>query len=117
MSEDLEAVAQAVVMRAKKGDMAAAKLILDRLAPIRGGRPVQFAAPETIDAAGLAEAFRNAVTGMAGGELTPEEASAVAAVLEARRRAIESLELEVRLRALEERAGGVPGRATPGDAA
>ena len=39
---------------------------------------------------------------MAAGELTPEEASAAAGVLEAHRRAVETLNLEERLRRLEQ---------------
>jgi hypothetical protein len=40
---------------------------------------------------------------MAAGELTPDEAGAVAGVIEAKRRAIETVEHEERLRKLEER--------------
>jgi hypothetical protein len=43
---------------------------------------------------------------MAGGELTPDEANAVAGVIEFRRRAIETVEHEERLRKLEERYPG-----------
>jgi hypothetical protein len=39
---------------------------------------------------------------MAAGELTPDEAGAIAGVIEAKRRAIETVELEERLRKLEE---------------
>jgi hypothetical protein len=39
---------------------------------------------------------------MAAGELTPDEAGAVAGVIEAKRRAIETVEHEERLRILEE---------------
>ena len=38
---------------------------------------------------------------MAGGDLSPEEGQAVAAVLETQRRAIETAELEARIAALE----------------
>jgi hypothetical protein len=102
MTEDLEAVTKSVVNAAIGGDMAAARIILDRLAPIRRGRPVQFTAPETMDAAGLADAFTEIVRAMAVGELTPEEAVSVANVLEVRRRTLETVELEARLRAIEE---------------
>ena len=40
---------------------------------------------------------------MAAGEITPDEGAAVAAVLETRRRAIETVELESRVAALEEK--------------
>jgi hypothetical protein len=102
MGADLEAVVRAVSHAAQNGDMQAAKIILDRLAPIRRGRPVQFEMPATLDGAGLAEAFTAILRSMAEGELTPEEGTAVASVLEIRRKAIETSEIEARLAALEE---------------
>jgi hypothetical protein len=82
--------------------MQAARIILDRLAPVRRGRPVRFEAPATIDATGIVEAFNNLVTAIAAGEMTPEEGIAVANVLELGRKAIETEQTEVRLRAIEE---------------
>ena len=38
---------------------------------------------------------------VAAGDITPDEGQAVAAVLETKRRAIETLELETRIKALE----------------
>src|SRR6476469_6230391 len=57
LGEDVEAVARAVSNAAQNGDMQAAKIILDRLAPIRRGRPVQFELPASLDAVGIAEGF------------------------------------------------------------
>src|SRR4051812_35967785 len=68
MDEDLEAIARAVSSAAQNGDMHAAKIILDRLAPARRGRPVQFDVPATLDAAGVAEAFAIILRSMAEGE-------------------------------------------------
>src|SRR5690349_3979381 len=78
MSADLEAVVRAVSHAAQNGDMQAARIILDRLAPIRRGRPVQFEMPAILDAAGIAGAFAAVLRAMAAGELTPEEGTAVA---------------------------------------
>jgi hypothetical protein len=49
------------------------------------------------------------VKALASGVLTPEEAQAVAGVLEAQRRAIETTELEQRIAILEECAAVPPG--------
>jgi hypothetical protein len=76
LGADLEAIARAVSTAAQNGDMQAAKIILDRLAPIRRGRPVRFEMPATLDAAGIAEAFATVLRSMAEGELTPEEGTA-----------------------------------------
>jgi hypothetical protein len=94
MARDLEAIARAVSDAARGGDMRAAALVLDRLAPIRRGRPVQFAIPAEIDANGVVGAFVSVVKAIAEGTITPEEGASVAQVLEARRKAIETLEIE-----------------------
>jgi hypothetical protein len=39
MQGDSEAIVRAVIKAAKGGDMTAAKVVLDRIAPIRKGRP------------------------------------------------------------------------------
>ncbi len=101
MSDDLEAIARAVTTAARGGDMVAARIILDRLAPVRRGRPVQFDLPTGSDAAALANGFDALLRAVAGGELTPEEGAAVAALLDARRKAIETLDIEKRLAELE----------------
>jgi hypothetical protein len=104
MHEDLEEVARAVTAAAKQGDMQAARIVMDRLAPVRRGRPVVFDLPSGRDAAGLADGFDALLQAVAGGELTPEEGAAVANLLEARRKTIETMEIEARIAALESRA-------------
>ena len=86
-------VLQAVVRAAEQGDMAAARIVLDRAWPVRRGRPVRLELPAMRTGADLAAAL---------GDLGPaEEGAAVAAVLEAQRRAIETQELERRIAILE----------------
>ena len=97
----VDAVAKSVVAAAKRGNMVAAKIVLDRLVPPRRGRPVQFDLPPASDTAGLVSAFAALTAGVSSGQLSPEEASAVAAVLEAQRKAIEMHDLSVRVTALE----------------
>src|ERR1700730_16479084 len=48
MQGDVENVVTAVVDAARKGDMTAAKIILDRIAPVRRDRPLGAAAPSVI---------------------------------------------------------------------
>ena len=99
-------VLRAVVQAAERGDMAAARIVLDRAWPARRGRPVRLELPELRAAADLAAAL-GAVAGAVGrGDLSPEEGAAVAAVLEAQRKAIETQELERRIAALEAAKGG-----------
>jgi hypothetical protein len=48
MADDAEGVVRKVVEAAVAGDMTAARLILDRIAPPRRGRPVPIALPEVV---------------------------------------------------------------------
>jgi len=102
MAEDAEAVVQAVVAAAKAGDMGAAKLILDRIAPPRKGRAVEFELPPVETAADVCNAQAAIISAVATGRLSPEEAASIATLLDASRKAIELSDLEQRLAQLEQ---------------
>jgi hypothetical protein len=106
MRDDATEIVRAVIAAARSGDMVACKIILDRIAPIRKGRPIRFALPDARNAEDVAAALEAVVDAMSNGELTPDEAQMVANVLEVRRRAIETVELENRLRVLESMSDG-----------
>jgi hypothetical protein len=99
-------VVRTVVKAAQEGDMRAADILLRRLWPERRGRPLNLALPPLENATNLPVALGMLVHAVAAGEVTPEEAQAVAALLEAQRRAFETAELEQRIAALEEAAPG-----------
>jgi hypothetical protein len=105
MTGDAEAVVRAVVEKARSGDMTAAKIIIDRLVPLRKGRPIQLALPAIKTAGDLLSAQSALIQALAEGEVTAEEAAAVSFVVEAHRRAIETTELEERLQRLEQTLG------------
>jgi len=102
MQDDAEAVTRAVIEAAKGGDMTAAKLILDRVAPVRKGRPVVLDLPTVDKAEDVLQALGVVITETAAGNVTPEEAAILAGVLDAKRKAIETADIERRLAALEE---------------
>jgi len=104
-ADNAAAVMQAVVSAAKGGDMRAADILLRRLWPERKGRPVELDMPALTSAAGVTDALAAVVAAVAAGDLSPEEGQAVAAILEAQRRAIETADLEARIAALEARNG------------
>ncbi len=106
---EADAVLASVLSAAKAGDMAAAKLLLDRVWPQRRGRPVHLDLPWMEMPADLAAALGAVASAVARGDISPEEGSAVAAVLEAQRRATEAQELEQRLAALEASVRARPG--------
>jgi hypothetical protein len=102
MADDAEEVTRAVIAAAKTGDMQAARLILDRIAPLRKGRTVEIELPAVETAADVLKAIGAVIAETAKGTITPDEAAVVAGVLEAKRKAIETADLERRLAALEQ---------------
>ena len=108
MQQDADAIVQAVVDAAKAGDPTAMRLCVERLIPVRRGRPIKLTMPALKTAADVGKAISSIAKAMAQGELTPEEAGAAASVVELRRRAIETTELEKRIAALEKPAEPTP---------
>ena len=90
-----------MVEAAKGGDMRAADLILSRVWPVRKGRPVALAIPPITVATDVVTALGAVATAMAAGDITPDEAAAVASVLEVKRRSIETVDLTARIEAIE----------------
>ena len=99
-----EALTQRAIEVALEGDPRALKLCLERLAPVWRGRPVHFTLQPIKDAADVVATVGDVLAAVAAGELTPDEASTVASVLEVKRCSIEVVELEARLAALEQAA-------------
>ena len=106
LEDDRDDIVRAVIAAAKGGDPTAMRLCVERLIPARKGRPVVFDLPAIETPADVVNALGTIAGAMAGGELTPDEANAVAGVIEFRRRAIETVEHEERIRKLEERRPG-----------
>jgi hypothetical protein len=102
MEDDADAIVQAVIERAKGGDMVAAKIVLDRIVPIRKGAVVELDLPKVTTSRGVAAAMAALVDAMSAGAITPDEASTISSVLEIRRRAIETQEIDERLKKLED---------------
>ncbi|HYF08401.1 MAG TPA: DUF5681 domain-containing protein [Acetobacteraceae bacterium] len=99
-------ILRAVIEQAKAGDMRAAEIMLRRLWPERKGRAVAFDLPPMRTAADLVQGLVAIAEAMAAGELSGEEAASVASVLEIQRKAIETMDLEQRIAALEQRQRG-----------
>ncbi|MCK9381956.1 MAG: DUF5681 domain-containing protein [Sulfuritalea sp.] len=96
-------ITDAVITAAKGGDLTAARMVLDRLAPPAKERPVSLDMPDTGTAAGVSAAQEAILQAVATGELFPGEAATLAGIVEGRRRALETQELEQRIAALETR--------------
>ena len=102
MDQDAEGVILAVIEAAKGGDIPAARLVLERIAPLPRSRTVEFAMPPMTSAADLPAAVGAVAEAIANASLTPEEGHAIAAVLEMQRRAFETADHELRIAVLEQ---------------
>jgi hypothetical protein len=99
-----EKLTRAAIDKALEGDVPALRLCLERLAPARRDAPIAFDLPpirSLEDAAGASAALLDAV---AGGDITPDEAGRVMALLTAHKSIMEAGELERRITALEAKA-------------
>jgi hypothetical protein len=103
MQNDAENIVNAVLTAARAGDMTAARIVLDRIAPARRDNPVTFALPKIKRPADAVAASAAILAAVADGRLTPGEALEVSKLIEAFVKTLEVAELEERLNELEER--------------
>jgi len=101
MEEGADAIAKRVVEMAKGGDISAARLVIERLVPVAKERPIFLSLPDTGSAEGIARAQAAILQAVAAGDILPGEAATLAGIVEARRKALETQELEQRISALE----------------
>lgn len=101
MEGEAEKIVRKVVDAAIEGDMTAARLVLERLVPPAREKPVSLDLPNTETAEGISNAQEAVLQAIANGELLPGEATTLATILENRRKALETQELEQRITALE----------------
>jgi hypothetical protein len=102
---EAEKVLRQVLDAAKGGDLKAAEIILSRIWPTKKGRPVRLDLPAIKTAPDVLAALSAVVEATGKGDITTDEAAAVAGVLELKRRAIEIVEIEARLARLESTKG------------
>lgn len=99
-----EALTRKAIEKALEGDMVALRLCLDRLAPPRRDAPISMNLPPVRSAAEAVEASAAVLTAVATGEVTPDEAGRVMALLTAHRAILEAGDHEARIAALEAKA-------------
>jgi hypothetical protein len=98
-----EALTQVCIDRALRGDMVALRLCLERLVAPRKDRPVRVQLPSLHTPTDILVAMRAVIEAVRCGDLTPDEGERVTRVIEQARKAMEVVELDARLRAVEER--------------
>jgi hypothetical protein len=93
---------QTAIDKALEGDMTALRLCLERLAPARKDAPIVIELPPIKTAEDVQEASSRVLQAVGAGDITPDEAGRVMALLTAHRAIVETGELERRIAALEE---------------
>jgi len=105
MNNEAERIVRKVIDGALEGDAVCLRLCLERLAPPAKERPVSLALPDTGTTEGISAAQQAIVQAVASGDLLPSEAATLAGIVETRRKALETQELERRIAALEGKNG------------
>ncbi len=106
MVQGAQEIVETVIACAKAGDMAAARLILERLVPPVKERPIAIELPPVEGTQGIVNAMAVVINDLCAGRLLPGEATVIMHMLEARRKAFETVELEARIKSLEEGLNG-----------
>jgi ethanolamine utilization microcompartment shell protein EutS len=100
--KEAEAILRKVIEAAREGDQRSAEIILSRIWPPRKGRSVTLDLPAIDTPADIVKALGIVATAVGTGDITPEEGSAVASVIEYKRKAIETDDLDRRITQLEQ---------------
>lgn len=94
-------VVQAVLHAARNGDVAACRVVLERVLPVMREKPIELLLPPTKTAQGISDAAECVVEAVADGSISIGEGKSLMTILETRRKALETVELETRIAALE----------------
>ena len=98
---EAEGLTRVAVEKALAGDMAALRLCMDRILPVKRERTISLDLPALEGSQDSLRAVGTVLEAVGAGMITPSEGQAVTSLLEAHRRGYEIEELERRLEALE----------------
>jgi hypothetical protein len=100
---EAEALTNKAIELAKEGNLIALRICLDRIAPPRKDRHIEFALPKMEKASDAAAAGAAIVEAAGNGELTPSEAGDLIRMVESYARTLQVCDFEARLERLEKR--------------
>jgi hypothetical protein len=98
---EAEALTRRAIERAMEGDVTALRLCLERVVPRRKSRALAFELPPLDRVENLSGAIGSVLQEVAHGRLLLDEGAALVGMMESQRKAMETIDLESRLRALE----------------
>jgi hypothetical protein len=93
---------EAALTEARAGNLKAIEMLLGRIWPARRDRPVEIEAPEIRGVTDLVPATAAVTNAVLAGDATPAEGAAAARVIDAHRGMISVVDLERRMKELEE---------------
>jgi hypothetical protein len=102
---EAEGLTRKAIDLALGGDIQALRMCLERICPPRKDRPVLFDLPKMTTSKGASRVMAGILEAVADGDITPDEASRVASIVDVYRKTLETSELEARLSALEQAKG------------
>ena len=102
LDEYAEPIVRKSIVDALKEDGPSRRIWMERILPAQRDAKIRVKLPRTIAARDVDEAAENVVQAVASGRLSPANGTALAQILEFRRKAIETGELQMRLAKLEE---------------
>ena len=101
MEGEAEHITRKAIELAKAGDIAAIRLVLERLLPARKDSPITLELPAPIEQQDITQLMAVVLTATLNGEITPSEGQALSGLVETYRKAKETCELERKLEALQ----------------
>ena len=96
-----EQLIQKAIEMALEGDTVALRICLDRILPPRRDRPIRLTLPPMQSAQDTVTAMSHIIEAATTGQIDPYQAQNLAALVENQRKAVETLDLEQRIAALE----------------
>jgi hypothetical protein len=99
---DAEALTRKAIELGLEGDTVALRLCLERLVPPRKDSPITIDLPPITSASDVVGASAAVLTAVGAGEISPDEAGRVMALLTAHKNIVETGDLERRIAALED---------------
>ena len=110
MEGEIDAIVKSIIEAAKKGDMAAARLVVDKLIPAAKERPIGIKLPDLKEIGDCTDAQGAIVAAVASGHLLPGEGEALSGLVENQRRGLHGEAIEARLLAIEEELSKLKGK-------
>lgn len=100
---DVEAICRQAIEQAKKGNVQAIKIILDRILPTRKEPSIIIDLPIVNTAKDILQAVNQVSTAICQGKISPTEGELLTRIIDRQAKAVELNEFEQRLKKLEER--------------